>query len=276
MSPFDAVDLESEIVALAGQVPSGEVTTYGAIADALGDRRAAGAVKRVLDRRGRGERVVNAEQAAGMDVFTGFSSCTPLERLRAEQLYLGGQVTVCDDVGGITSVAGVDVAYRGSMAHGAYVEMTVDNEIAAVKAVEMQVRFPYIPTYLSYRELPVVTELLDGETPSLVMVDGNGILHPYGIGLASHVGVLHEVPTVGVAKSLLCGEVHQGSVCLHGEKVAVRAGNGTPIYVSPGHRISVDTAAAVAERWRRHRIPEPIRQADIAAGKAKRKAAGTA
>lgn len=270
------MDLQSEIVALAGQVPSGKVTTYGAIADALGDRRAARAVKRVLDRQREGDRVVNADRAAGMDVLTDFCSCVPLEGLRAEQLFLRGQATVSDDLGEITSVAGVDVAYRGDVAYGAYVEMTVDGEVAAVERVETQARFPYIPTYLSYRELPVLNELVTGKTPSLVLVDGNGILHPFCLGLASHLGVLHDLPTIGVAKSLLCGEVHDGYVYLHGKKVAVCSGNGRPIYVSPGHRISVDTAAALVDQWRRHRVPEPIRQADMAAGEAKRGASGTA
>ncbi len=272
MPRLNDVDLQSEIAALAGQVPSDAVTTYGAIADALGDRRAARAVKRVLGRRGDGDNVMNADRAAGMDVFTGFSGCTPLRRLRAEQLFLRGQVQACDGFGEITSVAGVDVAYRGDVAYGAYVEITADGERAAVETMHMETRFPYIPTYLSYREVPVLNELLAGKTPSLVMVDGNGILHPYGVGLASHLGVLHDLPAVGVAKSLLCGEVHDGYVYLHGKKAAVCSGNGRPIYVSPGHRISVDTAAALVDQWRRYRVPEPIRQADMAAGEAKREA----
>lgn len=266
------VDLQSKIVALAAQVPPGEMTTYGAIADALGDLRAAPAVKRVLDRCDKGNRVVNASRAAGEDIFTDFSGSAPLRRLRTEQLFLRGQVTASDDFGEVTTVAGVDVAYRGDQAYGAYVELNMAGTIVASETVHMTVRFPYIPTYLSYRELPVLNSLMEEKTPSLVMVDGNGILHPYGLGLASHFGVLHDLPVIGVAKSLLCGEVRGRYVYLQGRKVGVCYGDRNPIYVSPGHRVSLDTAAAVVERWRRYRIPEPIRRADIAAGEAKKDA----
>lgn len=268
------MDLQSKIVALAAQVPSGEITTYGAIADALGDRRAARAVKRVLDRCDKGDRVVNAGRAAGEDIFTDFSGNTPLQQLRAEQLFLRGQVTASDGFGEVTTVAGVDVAYRDGQAYGAYVELNMDGTIVASEMVHLTTHFPYIPTYLSYRELPILNSLMEEKTPSLVMVDGNGILHPYGLGLASHFGVLHDLPAIGVAKSLLCGEVRGRYVYLQGRKVGVCCGDGNPIYVSPGHRVSLDTGAAVVERWRRYRIPEPLRRADIAAGEAKKDAWG--
>ncbi|MGC9307153.1 MAG: endonuclease V [Thermoplasmatota archaeon] len=266
------MDLYQDIIELADQVPHGAVTTPEAIAEALGDHRAARAVQRVLTHAGRGDCIVAMGSAAGRELFTDFAGQAPLQRLRAEQQRLRDAVVISDDFDEIATIAGVDVAYQGQTAYGAYVEMDMDGEVTAIKAIQMETRFPYISTYLSYRELPVLEVLLDGETPSLVMVDGNGILHPYGFGLASHVGVLHDLPVIGVAKSLLCGEICNRYVYLNGRRTAVCCGTNNPVYVSPGHRISLETAASITEHGCRHRIPEPIRRAHMLAGQTKRRA----
>ena len=84
----------------------------------------------------------------------------------------------------------------------------IHNQVIEKKVVKSTVVFPYIPTYLSFREYPLIKKVIAKieNKPTILMVDGNGILHPFGVGLASHVGVLQDISTIGIAKSLLCGE----------------------------------------------------------------------
>lgn len=150
---------------------------------------------------------------------------------------------------------------------------------------------PYIPGFLAFREAPVVTALLRQLEPRVrhsihcLLLDGNGQLHPRKSGLACHVGVEHQLPTIGVSKSLLCVDGlnatrvrrdiashplrHQG-VDLRGLSdfvwaKAMLTGNATnkPIYVSVGHRVSLATAARVVKALSNFRIPDPIRYADM-------------
>ncbi len=144
--------------------------------------------------------------------------------------------------------------------------------------------FPYVPGLLSFREAPAVIEAVRrlSQPPDLLMCDGQGIAHPRGLGLACHVGLWLDLPTIGVAKSRLCGE-HRDVGLKRGCKVQLKlAGrvigsvcrtkaNVKPLYISPGHRISLDDAA----RWTfrangGYRLPEPTRQAHQAVEKLKR------
>ncbi|MEM1550933.1 MAG: endonuclease V, partial [Candidatus Bathyarchaeia archaeon] len=111
------------------------------------------------------------------------------------------------------------------------------------------------------------------------LVDGQGVAHPYRLGFASHLGVTLNVPTIGVAKSLLCGEILEGSdlwkpIVYEGEVVggAVYTRRGAkPVYVSIGHKVSLETAIKIVLACtREHRIPEPLHVAHISAEKAKR------
>jgi deoxyribonuclease V len=114
------------------------------------------------------------------------------------------------------------------------------------------------------------------EKPSVLMLDGNGILHPRGIGIASHVGVLFDIPTIGVAKSLLCGEVRKDDLVKKGWAEIVyngkpqgiafnSSGSAKQIYISPGHKLSLKTAFKIVRHLTDYRIPEPTRQAHILA-----------
>ena len=138
-------------------------------------------------------------------------------------------------------------------------------------------RFPYVPGLLSCREAPAVIAVVKKlpSRPDLLMCDGQCVAHPRGLGLASHVGLWLELPTIGVAKSRLCGEhrpVGRRRGCRvrlrhHDETVGavVRTRTGVkPLYVSVGHGITLDEAV----RWtlraaRRYRLPEPTRQAHL-------------
>ncbi|XP_030945337.1 endonuclease V-like isoform X3 [Quercus lobata] len=113
---------------------------------------------------------------------------------------------------------------------------------------------PYVPGFLAFREAPVLLELLERMKknaipfyPQVLMVDGNGILHPRGFGLACHLGVLADLPTIGIGKN------------------AMRSTKGSlkPIFISVGHRVSLDTAITIVKMTCKYRVPEPTRQADI-------------
>jgi len=147
--------------------------------------------------------------------------------------------------------------------------------IIEVRTSEGPLSWPYVPGLLSFREAPLVLEALSmlHTEPELVLVDGQGIAHPRRFGLASHIGVFVDTPTIGCAKSLLCGEyspvgdqqgemsevVHEGVVV----GVALRTRTSVkPVFVSIGHK--VDLAAAI--EWvlhccRGYRLPEPTRLA---------------
>jgi len=181
-------------------------------------------------------------------------------------------------------VAGVDVAYLGDAS--VYAVAVLD--ASTLSEVEVQVahtktRFPYVPTLLSFREIPPAYSAIKKLhiEPDVLLVDGQGFAHPYGLGFASHLGLILDKPTVGVAKSLLCGNVEQsgegwwapltykGKVV--GAEVVTKQGT-KPVYVSVGHRVSLKRAIdVVLECTGKYRLPEPTRRAHIAAGEEKRK-----
>ena len=137
-------------------------------------------------------------------------------------------------------------------------------------------RMPYVPGLLSFRETPVYLRAFRSlrTRPDLLLCDGQGIAHPRGLGLASHLGLLLDLPTIGVAKSRLLGThrppgrsrgcatrlIHEGKVVGR----VLRTQDGVrPLYVSPGHRVGVDDAARIVTRLApRYRLPEPTRLAD--------------
>jgi deoxyribonuclease V len=162
-----------------------------------------------------------------------------------------------------------------------------------------ETRIPYIPGLLAFREGEAVVASVCAleTTPDIVLVDGSGRIHPRQAGLATHVGVALDIPTVGVAKSLLCGEPCRSAEGLgEDERVAIAADDSVdapsdttigyayqskqysenasmtvnPLYVSPGHRVSAETAVdLVAEACYGYKLPEPVRRADSLADEAK-------
>jgi deoxyribonuclease V len=176
-------------------------------------------------------------------------------------------------------VAGVDVGFKhnytitqAAVAVLNYPELTLaEKALAAIPTT-----FPYIPGFLSFREIPAIIEALKQLkiTPDLILCDGQGIAHPRRLGIASHLGVLIDVPTIGVAKSILIGK-HQelplekgGWTPLidRGETVGVvlrSRPNVKPLYISIGHKISLNTAINyVIGCLTKYRLPETTRWAD--------------
>jgi deoxyribonuclease V len=189
----------------------------------------------------------------------------------------------------IRRVAGVDVAYadEGNRAFAAVALLDVDRlTLDSIVSAEAEARFPYSSGLLSFRELPILAAAFDklGARPDLVICDGQGIAHPRRFGLACHVGVVYDVPTIGCAKTHLIGEAGEpdlarGSIAQllsEGEIIGsvLRTRDGVkPLYVSPGHRISIGTACKwVLQLTPRYRLPEPIRIADQVVNRMKREA----
>ena len=176
----------------------------------------------------------------------------------------------------IHRVAAADVSFNrfGKYLYGAVVVLDFPSlEIQQVFLKKFVAKFPYVPGYLSFREAPVVIEIFREiePVPDILLCDGQGIAHPRGIGLASHVGLFLEIPTIGCAKSLLVGEFSEPgmekgskSPLMYQERIVGTVlrtrRNVKPIFVSPGHHISIRDAAKFALQCSpRYRIPEPIR-----------------
>ncbi len=204
------------------------------------------------------------------------------ERLQAK---LAARVVVADQFGPIDTVAGVDVAYDrlGQRATAAIAVLRAEDlSVLETRTLDSSVHFPYIPGLLSFRELPPIAALLRQVTvaPDLLICDGQGIAHPRRFGLACHLGVMFDVPAIGCAKTVLlgaCCEPGMGrgdrtALIDNGETVgcALRTRSGVrPVYVSPGHRLSVESACEwILKLSARFRLPEPLRLADQAARRA--------
>lgn len=209
---------------------------------------------------------------------------------RAIQRRLGGRVERRDRFGRIRRVAGADVAFGGQRAYAAVLVFSFpDLHLLEAATATAPLTFPYVPGLLTFREGPALLEAFRAlrRRPDLILFDGQGIAHPARFGLASHMGVLLDRPSVGCAKSVLVGAwdpralgsqrgawvplVHEG------ERVgaALRTREATkPIFVSPGHRVGLRSAIRLALACcAGYRIPEPTRQADIAVARLRREAA---
>ena len=198
---------------------------------------------------------------------------------RAVQEKLRARVVTRDRIGRVRTVAGIDVGYEGdnSLARAAAVVLAFPSlELVEEAVVRVPVKFPYVPGYLSFREVPAALAVLAKleHQPDLILCDGQGRAHPRRFGLACHLGVLLDIPTIGVAKSRLIGEPRgrlghtKGSwvpLVDHHEVIGaiVRTRTGVkPLYVSIGHRVSLETAIEYVLRCTtKYRLPETTRAA---------------
>lgn len=200
------------------------------------------------------------------------------EQAIALQQELRSQVIVTDQLGEVRYVAGVDVGFEagGTITRAAVAVLNLNDLQVCDRAIARRpTTFPYIPGLLSFREMPAVVDALAKLTilPDLILCDGQGIAHPRRLGIACHLGLIINLPTIGVAKSLLVGKhadladekgsyqplIHKGETI----GVALRTRVGTkPVYISPGYRISLDTAIAYVMRCTtKYRLPETTRHA---------------
>ncbi len=301
----DEPDIARSVYEATVQIPKGMVSTYGDIALALGDAVAARAVGEILSHnpapivvpchrvvystgrtgwygghgQGAGRKIellraegVRVEDGAVADLdrirFTKFRIEPVLRDLKEEQGRIRELVVEEDRFGALRRVAGLDISYSGERAFGAMaVYDLASGDMLEERTAESVVRFPYIPTYLAYREIPALRPLIDRSDDLVYLIDGQGVLHPRGAGIASHIGVCFEVPTIGAAKSPLVGQVRDAGaerspILLDGRVRGCRLGSGKKAtYVSVGHRISLDTAVSVCGRFLQRGIPLPLRRA---------------
>ena len=195
---------------------------------------------------------------------------------RAIQESLRERVVTEDRFEEIRTVAGVDIGIKKGLGRAAAV--LLDFPSLAVRdyvVITAELRFPYVPGLLSFRECPPALAALRAlpQRPDLLVCDGQGLAHPRRFGIACHLGVLLDIPAIGAAKSRLIG-AHDAPAAERGSQAALLDGeevigavlrtraNTRPMYVSVGHRISLDTAVALTLHCApRYRIPEPTRQA---------------
>jgi len=212
-----------------------------------------------------------------------------VEKAHVAQLLLSKRV-MCKDClpKAIKHVGGVDVAYFEGTSVGA-VAVVDFNSLALIESQVAccKTRFPYVPTLLSFREVsPAVLAIKKLQMqPDVFLVDGQGVAHPRRFGFASHLGLAIDKPTIGVAKSLLCGEVGRSNdegwapITDKGEVIGaavVTVFGEKPVYVSVGHKVSLGRAIAVV-KYSAHgrRIPEPIMKAHRIANEEKKKLGST-
>ena len=199
----------------------------------------------------------------------------------AQQNELALQVERKPRLGPVHHVAGVDVSVRDDVSRAAVVVLDFEDMSPVDYAIATRpVTFPYVPGLLAYREGPVVLNALErlGTTPDLLIFDGQGLAHPRRLGIASHIGLLVDMPAVGCAKSRLCGQHDEpgqepGSYApLLDQKELIGAVLRTrqdvkPVYVSIGHRVDLETSIKyVLACCRGYRLPETTRWAHRVAG----------
>lgn len=203
-----------------------------------------------------------------------------VEEARIMQCQLATQVVREDRGGEIHVVTGVDVAYTDTHVFAAAVSLCMDSlEVIETATSVQQPQFPYIPGLFAFRELPAVIAALQQlqHDPDLIICDGHGIAHPQRCGLASHLGLLIEVPTIGCAKTNFIGSFgipgeHRGDytdLCDADEVIGsvLRTQHHVkPLFVSVGHLVSLESARKwILNLAPKYRLPETTRRADTLA-----------
>ena len=205
---------------------------------------------------------------------------TPREAIALQKKLAERVVLTQRGLASIKHVAGVDVSYRrnDNLFHAAVVIL----DYASMKIVDSatasgEVSFPYVPGLLSFRELPIILQAFKNlkTIPDIILADAQGIAHPRRLGLASHLGLWLDLPTIGCAKSKLCGEYEEPSEAKGAQtplfddmieigRVLRTRDKVRPMFVSPGHKVDIQTSAEIVLACSRgYRLPEPTRQAHL-------------
>ena len=200
------------------------------------------------------------------------------------QKKLTNQLITQDQFSKIQTVAGVDVGFeqQNTIARAAVAVLALENlELIHSSIARRPVTFPYVPGLLAFREIPVVLDALEqlSHQPDMLLCDGQGIAHPRGLGIAAHLGLLTNIPSIGIAKKRLIGD-HEPvgnqkgdyqPLYIKDKQVGVvlrTRDNVKPLYISPGHRVGITTAMEMVMRClTKYRLPETTRYAhNLASG----------
>ncbi|OSN03908.1 endonuclease V [Lonsdalea britannica] len=206
------------------------------------------------------------------------------QSLRAEQLIKAAQVVRHDALPfeQPALIAGADVGFEqeGTVTRAAIAILAYPSlELVEYQIARIPTTMPYIPGLLSFREAPALMAAWESlrHPPDLLFVDGHGISHPRRLGVASHFGLMVDVPTIGVAKRRLCGQYAALDADVDSQQPLMDKGEQigwvwrsklrcNPLFVSTGHRVGLETALLWVKRCTRgYRLPEPTRWADAAA-----------
>lgn len=228
-----------------------------------------------------GHATIAASPAAAFEGWDG-----SIAGARALQARLSARVSLQDDAASPPRViAGFDVGFEdgGETTRAAAVLLDADSgQVLHARIARLPTSMPYVPGLLSFRELPALLEALAQLPlrPDLAFVDGQGIAHPRRLGIAAHFGVVAGLPCIGVAKKILAGSPDGELPDVRGARVPLRHRGEQvgwllrskprclPLVVSPGHRVSMETAVEMTMRQvGRYRLPEPTRQADALASR---------
>ena len=204
-----------------------------------------------------------------------FPADTSRKSLLESQRIVARMVIEKDDFGELRLIGGVDQAFVNYTIISAilimdFVSLEVKERVYSIQPVN----YPYIPTFLSFREGPIIVNTFKklNMLPDILMVDGAGINHPRRAGIATHIGVALDVPTIGITKKILCGSGEEPSgigkstpLIFEGSKVGwllKSNARSRPIIIAPGHRVSLDSSISIVKACLRgHKLPEPIRLA---------------
>ncbi len=189
-----------------------------------------------------------------------------IPKLKKEQYKLAKKIRIKNEFEKIELVAGVDQAFVDNKVISAIVVLNKNMKLVERKYAIVETQIPYIPGFMSYRESPAIVEAYNKleNKPDILIIDAHGILHPRKIGMASHVGILLETPTIGVAKGLIIGDVKEdGKVYVddevRGQKIITKE-HAKPLFVSPGHRVTLTKAVEIVKSCviPPHKLPEPL------------------
>ena len=189
-----------------------------------------------------------------------------LRKLEQEQEKLAKQLEIKDsiDFSTVEKIGAIDNAFFQNKIISACVVVSPEMEILEQEYFSDKMKFPYISGFRAYRELPTMIEAFNKleEKPDVVFILGHGISHPR-LGIASHFSISTSVPTIGVANSLLVGEIKGEYVLFNSKKVGriLQSKPGSkPMYVSPGNLISIETSYELAKKFIKlpHKLPEPL------------------
>ncbi len=194
-----------------------------------------------------------------------------IELLKHEQIECAKRIIKKDTFKDFNTIGGVDLTFLKkdgkTIGIGALVILDKEKNIIHKHTCKDYVDFPYIPGFLSYREFPIMEKLVNTSKmlPDIYMIDGNGILHPRLCGLASYFGVKLDKISFGVAKKLLIGDIDKDNNIVFKSTIVGKAiktkKHVKPIFVSIGHKISLETAISIVFSFSKYRIPEPTRLA---------------
>ncbi len=189
-----------------------------------------------------------------------------LKELEEEQLEAAKKVIVKDEFKKAELIAGADQAFHGNKVVSAIAVLDGKLDVVEQQTETAETRMPYIPGFLYFREGPALIAAYKKlkQKPDILIIEANGILHPLRIGMASHIGVVLDVPTIGVAKQLLCGQVDEdGRIScdneIRGMALKTRK-HSRPLYISPGHKVSLETSVEIVKKSIRypHKLPEQL------------------